>query len=126
MSYAQYDRTVGARLGQGEPIGPGALREHVERLTARGPRHQENLPAVYDAIDYIFTELDAAGYPVSTERYGSAPYEVNLLAELDGARPGPILEIGAHWDSVLAGPGADDNASGVAGLLEIARVLATN
>jgi Zn-dependent M28 family amino/carboxypeptidase len=37
---------------------------------------------------------------------------------------GPVIELCAHWDSVAGSPGADDNASGVAGLLEIARVFA--
>jgi Zn-dependent M28 family amino/carboxypeptidase len=42
-------------------------------------------------------------------------------------RPGPldeILLIGAHYDTVRGSPGADDNASGVAGLLELSRAFA--
>jgi Zn-dependent M28 family amino/carboxypeptidase len=51
---------------------------------------------------------------------------VNLIVELPGTEVDePWLEVGAHWDSVADSPGADDNASGVAGLLEVARVLAS-
>jgi Zn-dependent M28 family amino/carboxypeptidase len=47
----------------------------------------------------------------------------NVVAELTGTtRPGDIYIIGAHYDSV-SNPGADDNASGVAGVLEVARIL---
>jgi hypothetical protein len=41
------------------------------------------------------------------------------------ARPDAILLIGAHYDTVRDSPGADDNASGVAGLLELSRTFAT-
>ncbi|HEY6125844.1 MAG TPA: M28 family peptidase, partial [Steroidobacteraceae bacterium] len=47
----------------------------------------------------------------------------NLIARF-GPREGPLIVIGAHYDSCGDTPGADDNASGVAGLLELARLLA--
>ena len=47
----------------------------------------------------------------------------NLIARF-GPREGPLMVIGAHYDSCGDTPGADDNASGVAGLLELARLLA--
>ena len=49
----------------------------------------------------------------------------NLIARF-GPRDGPLIVIGAHYDSCGDTPGADDNASGVAGLLELARLLAQN
>jgi aminopeptidase YwaD len=108
----------------GEPINATALRGHIERLTASGPRHRDNGTAVLAGLDHITRCLTSYAYAVEREQYGDAPYEVNLLAELAGSGDGPVLEIGAHWDSVVEGPGADDNASGVAGLLELARVFA--
>jgi aminopeptidase YwaD len=49
----------------------------------------------------------------------------NVLAELPGSRPGAgSIVIGGHLDSVAAGPGANDNASGAAVVLELARTLA--
>ena len=47
----------------------------------------------------------------------------NFIARF-GPREGPLIVIGAHYDSCGDTPGADDNASGVAGLLELARLLA--
>lgn|GEM_PF-329285 len=51
----------------------------------------------------------------------------NLLVEFPGSsgRPG-VVELSAHYDTVAGSPGADDNSSGVAALLEIARVLAAS
>jgi aminopeptidase YwaD len=98
------------------------LGRHIDRLTAHGPRHETNPGAVIAALGYITSTLESYGYRVDRERYGSAAHEVNLLAERTGA--GPVIEVGAHWDTVERSPGADDNASGVAGLLELARVFA--
>jgi Zn-dependent M28 family amino/carboxypeptidase len=50
----------------------------------------------------------------------------NVIGTLEGLQPEQgIVYIGGHYDSVSAGPGANDDASGVAGVLEAARVLAT-
>jgi Zn-dependent M28 family amino/carboxypeptidase len=50
----------------------------------------------------------------------------NIVLSLPGARSRPPIVIGAHYDAVVGSPGADDNASGVAVLLELARWFATN
>jgi Zn-dependent M28 family amino/carboxypeptidase len=105
-------------------ISPAALREHVVRLTVNGPRHRGNPASVTAALDYMTKCLSSYGYAVEPERYGAAPHEVNLLTEVLGDSAAPVLEVGAHWDSVRDAPGADDNASGIAGLLELARVFA--
>jgi hypothetical protein len=48
----------------------------------------------------------------------------NIIVDIPGTdAPGEVVLIGAHFDAVPMGPGADDNGSGAAGLLEIARVL---
>jgi hypothetical protein len=47
----------------------------------------------------------------------------SIIAELPGSDPGPVVMVGAHLDSVVDGPGINDNASGVAALLEIAQAL---
>ena len=81
---------------------------------------------MHAAADYIRGEWSAQGYPVSTQ-----PYEVegvsceNLEVNRGGrGRPGEIILIGAHYDSVRGSPGANDNASGVAALLELSRLFA--
>jgi Zn-dependent M28 family amino/carboxypeptidase len=48
----------------------------------------------------------------------------SIIAELPGSEPGSVIMLGAHLDSVIDGPGVNDNGSGVAALLEIARSLA--
>jgi hypothetical protein len=65
-----------------------------------------------------------SGVTVCTS-YGVCGMPVNILARIQGSAgegPGAVL-LCAHYDSVGAGPGASDNASGVAALLEIARIL---
>ncbi|OLB79826.1 MAG: hypothetical protein AUI14_09065 [Actinobacteria bacterium 13_2_20CM_2_71_6] len=109
-----------------EAISAAHLRGHIEALTAHGPRHFGNSTAVAAALRYLRFELEAAaGHPVTVEQYSAEPDEVNLVAELPGIDPDlPVLEVGAHWDTVEGSPGADDNASGVAGVLAIAEALA--
>lgn len=71
----------------------------------------------------------ALGYEVSHQ---PVPYKqthhLNVIARPKGSidqPPGqPLLVIGAHYDTVSRSPGADDNASGIAGLMELARLLA--
>ena len=70
--------------------------------------------------------LEEAGYAVSVQPFTSRGLTVN---NLDAALPGhsaadEIIVAGAHYDSVVGSPGANDNASGVAALLELARLLA--
>lgn len=105
-----------------EAIDAITLGRHIERLTALGPRHESNPAAVVAALGYVTSALESYGYRVERECYGRGVHEVNLLAERSGT--GPAIEVGAHWDTVERSPGADDNASGVAGLLEVARVFA--
>lgn len=103
---------------------PQRLGQHIEALVSAGPRHAENPDGVSTALDYITSTLEGFGYSVEQEHYGDLPHETNLMVSIDPESQGKILEVGAHWDTVANSPGADDNASGVAGLLEIARALA--
>ncbi|WP_326549689.1 M28 family peptidase [Micromonospora sp. NBC_01813] len=107
-------------------IDPAALRDHVVELTRHGPRHRDNPTAIGPVLDHLTGHLTDSGYRVAVERYGDAAHEVNLIADLGRPVDAPIVEVGAHWDTVAGTPGADDNASGVAGLLEIARLLAVD
>lgn len=64
--------------------------------------------------------LAALGYAVELERFEGG---VNVVGTLEGATRERVV-VGAHYDHIPGCAGADDNASGVAGVLEIARVLA--
>jgi hypothetical protein len=64
-----------------------------------------------------------SGITVCTS-YGVCGAPINILARIQGSEPGDrAVLLCAHYDSVGAGPGASDNGSGVAALLEIARIL---
>ncbi len=73
---------------------------------------------------YICEQFESCGYKVRLENYAIGDREVsNVIAFKEGVKcPGDIIVVGAHYDS-YDGPGADDNASGVAGILELARLL---
>jgi hypothetical protein len=73
---------------------------------------------------YIMSELRKFGWTPKLEKFSNG---MNVFAERQGTdnKTGAIL-IGAHYDTVAASPGADDNASGVAVLLEIARLFASH
>ena len=81
--------------------------------------------ALAAAEDYITREWRSQGYEVGAQRYEAYGADcANLEVVIPGAsRPGEIILVGAHYDSVQGSPGADDNASAVAALLEIARRL---
>ena len=106
------------------PVNPALLRDHVQTLVARYyPRDIEH-PANLDAVArYISDRLHEAGGRVEDQVFlvdGTA-YR-NVIA-----RFGPLTRervvIGAHYDVFGVNPGADDNASGVAGLIELAGLL---
>lgn len=107
-----------------EPVTAAGIGRHITQLTAAGPRHpRRGSAAVAASLRYLTERFTGCGYRVSVERFGPELYDVNLLAEPAGAAGPVALEVGAHWDTVDGSPGADDNASGLAGVLEVARVL---
>jgi aminopeptidase YwaD len=100
------------------------LRADVARLAV--PRHPVSSPdALRAAEDHIAGELGAAGLRVERQLFTWDGREYhNVLGTLDGRDPArPWVVVGAHFDSLALSPGADDNASGVAALLEVARIL---
>lgn len=116
-----------------ERARPAALAEHVAMLAGTlAPRdvdHPENLER---AAAYVEAQLREANARVGSEEYRATfrpdlpaePFR-NLVASF-GPEGGSRVLVGAHYDAFGmfgANPGADDNASGVAGLLELARLL---
>jgi Zn-dependent M28 family amino/carboxypeptidase len=89
-------------------------------------------PGIANARDRLVESFSSIpGLEVSTDafRLGSSTVH-NVLARLPGTtRPNDVIIVGAHYDAIsqspqTAAPGAEDNGSGTAGLLELARVLA--
>ncbi|MDX9973244.1 MAG: M28 family peptidase [FCB group bacterium] len=105
-------------------VDPERLRTHVTALigTSR-PRNSQNPLALDQAAGYISREFAAAGYAIYEQRYQveGQPYK-NIIARF-GPVTAPRIVVGAHYDVAGQGPGADDNASGVAGLIELARLV---
>ncbi|MBI5135749.1 MAG: M20/M25/M40 family metallo-hydrolase [Nitrospirae bacterium] len=102
------------------------LRDHVRFLAdGVGPRGLFAPDALAAAADGLATRLEGMGYPVRREAAHAAEgLSHNLVAERAGAGHNPdVWLVGAHYDTVPTTPGADDNASGVAVLLEIARAF---
>ncbi len=93
------------------------LRRDVETLCANGARSVYAPDALRAAEQFIAREL-----PERQTYEADGVAVANLILEIRGAKkPGEIVVIGAHYDSVDDSPGADDNASGTAALLALAR-----
>lgn len=99
------------------------LRAHVETLCRHpaGRNHVEK-QGLAAARDYIAAQFEAAGYDVKYQFY---PVGDDQFANLEVTRrgrtqPEEIVVVGAHYDAVMGSPGANDNGSGVAALLELA------
>lgn len=104
-----------------------ALRADVEQLAGKiGERNVVRYRQLLAAADFITRSFAASGYPVSKQTYEvrGRPCD-NLEVELPGGKSKEeIVIVGAHYDSVRGAPGANDNASGAAGLLALARHFA--
>lgn len=101
------------------------LRNHVGILANLvGPRNAEMPANLARAGDYVRTQLLNFGYDPQEINFGDGRFR-NIEVTLPGTgNRNEIIVIGAHYDTVPTGtPGADDNASGVAVMLEIARAL---
>jgi hypothetical protein len=104
------------------------LHRHVDVLSGLiGSRNTFRPEGLVSARRYLRDQLEGMGHAVVEQ-----PYEVmgrlalNLEVVLEGRKPKRAeLVVGAHYDTAMGGtPGADDNASAVAALLEVARAMA--
>ncbi len=135
---------VAQRIGR---VDQARLRDHVAALVTIGPRSGHDAAATEATVRYLEACLRDLGYEPRRETFtadirvmtrrvnedGSISYLIaagepqprcNVIVEIPGSvSPESVVEVGAHYDTVRASPGADDNASGVAALLEAARVL---
>ncbi len=113
-------------LSEKEKISSARLKSHVTKLAGKiGPRHIWHPEQLDASAEYISEMLKASGYATASQEYEVREVNVkNIEAEHIGkSLPEEIILVGAHYDSVTGSPGADDNASGVAALLEIARLI---
>lgn len=108
-----------------ERSSPALLQHHVEMLSVKLP-HRAPVPDLIEpTAQYIYAELSRFSDDVSFKNFEvDGETFKNIIARF-GPRSdqSPVYIIGAHYDSEHGNPGADDNASGVAGLLELARLF---
>jgi Peptidase family M28 len=121
---------------KGPASDPARLRETVQALVDLGPRNDER--GMARAATFIEARLEDLGFTPAIQRYKLTAEQLrstrrsnepDLLGEYSNivVDVGPLTEervvVGAHYDARRAYPGADDNASGTAALLELARML---
>ena len=102
------------------------LSKHVQYISKTVGERNLSRPGTLEATaDYIKMSLEQAGYSVAEQSYSIQNHQVlNLEARLSGSDAGSeTVVVGAHYDSVQGSPGANDNASGVAAVLELAHLL---
>jgi Zn-dependent M28 family amino/carboxypeptidase len=106
---------------------PERLKTHVVKLSDEiGERSIFRYPALTEAADYITKVFQDFGFSVEFQEYLLMERRVkNIIVSKPGNKKSDeLIVIGAHYDTCF-NPGADDNASGVAGLLELARLIAS-
>jgi Zn-dependent M28 family amino/carboxypeptidase len=104
----------------------GRLAAHVKILSGTIGERSVSKPESFHAVsEYALAELRREGYQVSEHSYSVDGQKVsNLEAILVGSESASgTVVVGAHYDSVAGTVGADDNATGVAAVLELARML---
>lgn len=118
--------------GAPTPLSPeeielsGRLRNHVRMLSKEiGERNWRRYKALDQARAYIESEFKALNLEVRSIPY---PFRGDTFYNVEAVRKGktasrPDIVVGAHYDSVEGSPGANDNATGVAALIELARLV---
>lgn len=108
-------------------ISYDSLYNVLSYLESKGIRNSGSGNVTLNIVrDYIAAKLTAYGYDVEFQKViynGDQGYNIIVEKPGDGSTSKKIV-IGGHYDSVRYGPGVNDNGSGVAALLEIARILA--
>jgi Zn-dependent M28 family amino/carboxypeptidase len=110
-------------------IEQARIERHVWTLAGEIGERNVFVPRALDsARDYIVREWRAQGLEPRLQSYLARGVDSsNVEVVLNGASSGSqSIVVGAHYDSVLGSPGADDNASAVAALIELSRALAAS
>jgi Zn-dependent M28 family amino/carboxypeptidase len=113
-------------LSADEDASRARLEAHVTHLAGTiGERNYRRPVALDAAATYVETTLEQLGYGVVAQPFAvnGQPFR-NIEVTIRGLRePEEIVVVGGHYDSVVGTPGADDNATGTAAVLELARLL---
>ena len=124
-------RMPGKNISKAGPLSPDEivlreeLRSNVQKLAGEiGERNMWHYAQLNAAADFIEDAFSRAGLRTQRDSYEMRGQSChNIEAEIPGNRP-EIIVIGAHYDSVFGSPGANDNGTGVAATLALARRFA--
>ncbi len=120
---AEDGAAVAAALTPREQALEAELRADVTALVKIGERNVDKKWELASAADWLADRIEATGLGLHREGYEVGEVAAqNLAVEVrGGALAQELIVVGAHYDSAPGSPGADDNASGVAALLALAR-----
>jgi Peptidase family M28 len=102
------------------------LKRHIETIAAR-EHNLRRYDELENAARYIEATLASYGYSVGRQEFffdDNAVRNIDVVIEPHADISDPeVIVVGAHYDSVVGSPGANDNGSGVAAVIELARLL---
>lgn len=100
------------------------IKEHLNKIiNTEKPRNHRNIESLNYVADYIFNEFNRYADTVYFQPYMVGSEEYKNVICVFGKKNAKTVVIGAHYDVCGDQDGADDNASGVVGLLELAKLL---
>jgi hypothetical protein len=106
------------------PVSKDRMYTDVKFLTDIHPhRNADNVPSLNKSAEYILQEFKKTGCRTEVQRFTNKGKEYKNVVCSFGPEEGERIVVGAHYDVCGDQPGADDNASGIAGLLELARLV---
>ncbi len=118
------DLTPGQSKPMNIPVDKERLRRDVQILTdIVPPRNARNVASLDRSAEHILEEFGTTGGRIDVQRFVQDGKDYKNVICSFGPEAGERIVVGAHYDVQGDQPGADDNASGVAGLLELARVV---
>ena len=105
-------------------VSPEKLREHVEFLAdIEPPRNVDHPDSLERAAAYIEEQWKSQGFDVTNQHFTDDGKTFRNVVTAIGPSDASLIVVGAHYDVCGNQPGADDNASAVAGLLELSYFL---
>lgn len=117
-----------AQIAAAPDIPVADVQAHLAQLQgiadANGGNRAHGQPGFRASLDYIKSQLDAAGFTTQLQEFSFFGTGWNLIADWPGGDESQTIMFGGHADGVSAGPGINDNGSGSAGLLEVALTVA--
>ena len=105
-------------------VDPGRLEAHVRKLSIDlAPRDESHIENLDKVADYIKEQFQQTGARVVLQPYRIEGQSYRNVSAHFGPDSAERIVVGAHYDTAGPLPGADDNASGIAGLIELAQLL---